>query len=414
MDKPRLRPIEAFPTESERGPMVVIRDPTGLASEMLVMSPEAFLILSLLDGTRTLPEIRVEAARRAGCLVPPGAIEEMLSTLDERRFLQSESFAGWRHQLLAEYLARVVRAMALAGEAYPADRAACAPFLDEILGCAPAVDLDGTLRGLIAPHIDLRRGARGFAAAYRAFGESAHVEGGAWDVVIVLGTAHFAEKGRFILGRHSFETPLAPINCDRPLVEAIERRYPGDLHGDPLAHRREHSIEFQALFLAHTAGPRVPSIVPILATSFDDLMERGEVPWQVPEIEDLVETLREVVHRDGRRVLFLAGADLSHVGLRFGDATPAEGALADAAERVDRAALEAIERVDPAAFYTAVAEARNATRICSVASLYVVLAACGGRRARTLHYEQALEDDGSSMVSFASAALLGDGSDGQR
>ena len=51
METPKLRPVEAFPVEIEGRQMIGLRDPLGISPEVLFLSPEAFFLANLMDGT---------------------------------------------------------------------------------------------------------------------------------------------------------------------------------------------------------------------------------------------------------------------------------------------------------------------------------------------------------------------------
>src|SRR5262249_54290455 len=117
------------------------------------------------------------------------------------------------------------------------------------------------LRALIAPHIDFHRGGPVYAWAYRELQRSDA------DLYVVLGTCHAGMEDPFAVTLKPYDTPLGPVPVDREFCEALGRRYGTDLLGSEIAHRNEHSIEFQAVMLRHLIGDRRPfAIVPVLAS----------------------------------------------------------------------------------------------------------------------------------------------------
>jgi AmmeMemoRadiSam system protein B len=103
----------------------------------------------------------------------------------------------------------------------------------------------------------------------------------------------------------------------------------------------------------------------------------------------------------GRRVCFVASADLAHLGPHYGDPrapTPAEAA---ALERRDRETLAFVERGDAAGFHRDALRDDERRRLCGLAPIYAALRA-SGTGARVLHYER--WTDGVDSVSFAAAA----------
>jgi len=104
-------------------------------------------------------------------------------------------------------------------------------------------------------------------------------------VVVILGTAHSGAGSRFVLCDKGYRTPRGDLPVDREFLARLEKAQGRDLRSEMLVHRSEHSIEFQALFLAHLyAGQPLPGIVPILCTTVEDCLASGRAPEELPEI----------------------------------------------------------------------------------------------------------------------------------
>src|SRR5262249_28024387 len=116
---------------------------------------------------------------------------------------------------------------------------------------------------VIAPHIDFHRGGPAYAWAYRELAERCPA-----DLFVIFGTCHAGMAEPFALTRKDWETPLGPVHVDQPFVDAVEARSGVSCFRSESAHRTEHSIEFQAVFLQYLFGGRRDfTIVPAL-TSF--------------------------------------------------------------------------------------------------------------------------------------------------
>ena len=89
-----------------------------------------------------------------------------------------------------------------------------------------------------------------------------------------------------------------------------------------LAHRDEHSIEFQVLYLQHRLGARPVKIVPILCGGFSALLDEGITPREDEQVERFVAALREAERTHGGATLYVGAIDLSHVGPRFDPREP--------------------------------------------------------------------------------------------
>jgi len=90
------------------------------------------------------------------------------------------------------------------------------------------------------------------------------------------------------------------------------------------------------------------------------------------------------------------------MGARYGDPVPmeAERDLMLEVRRRDRARLDAVEAGDPAAFWALVQENQDDLKWCGSSSLYTLLRAVPGLRARTHHYEH-WQIDPQSVVTVA-------------
>jgi AmmeMemoRadiSam system protein B len=71
----------------------------------------------------------------------------------------------------------------------------------------------------------------------------------------------------FALCRKAFATPLGPWSRHRDASTPSPAAPTFDPYADQFNHKREHSLEFQVVFLKHLLGSRVSKIVPVLAGS---------------------------------------------------------------------------------------------------------------------------------------------------
>jgi hypothetical protein len=172
-------------------------------------------------------------------------------------------------------------------------------------------------------------------------------------------------------------------------------------HGE-LAHRDEHSIEFQAIYLKRRFGHRPLTLVPILCAGFHALLDAGRGARDDATFETLVSAVQEAERSLGGPTLHVAAVDLSHVGRRFGDPELEDPTLAEV-EAKDRAALDAARRGDADGWYQAIAEHEDSTRICGWGATYAMLRCAEPGAGRLLRYEQSREPSGS-MVSIAAMA----------
>ena len=378
--------------------MIALRDPSGLTEAIALLPPAAVAIVQLFDGRRDRRDIAAEFFRRHKQLLPSELLDDLLAQLDDGLFLDSARFHAHVAGVKSAFAAAPVRAAAHAGKSYPGDPATLRPFLDAHFqpGEPPPAP-----RAVIAPHIDLHRGGAAYGATYRALARSDA------DLFIIFGTDHVGADHPFTLTRKHYATPLGDVATDTALVDELASHVDGalDLFADELHHRTEHSIEFQTLLLRHVLGPERPiTVLPVLCGSLHRFIEHRDDPTSDRGIARFLDGLGGLI-RD-RKVCIIAGADLAHVGPRFGDAHPLREPDRDRLARLDAATLEACAQGDARAFLDTVRADRDARRICGIAPIYHTLHLTEGARGDVVAYDQCpADEDGGSLVSIAGVVL---------
>lgn len=417
LDRPRLRPLEAFPMNEGGHQMLALRDPSGLTEAVARLPPQAVAVVQLFDGESTRDQICAEFQRRYGTPLAREVLDRLLEQLDQALFLDSERFRNHSATVFAEFARAPIRPAHLAGKSYPEDPAELAALLDSFFdpprGPGRPVPSSGPLpRAIIAPHIDYHRGGPAYAWAYRPL--ACAVE--APELIVVFGTDHNGVEHPFTLTRKHFDTPLGRLDTDVALVDALTsavRESLGptpaeNLYRDEHHHRGEHAIELQMVWLRHVLGARAEGVrvLPILCGSLQHLIDDG----RTPENDATVETLLAAVERltAGRRTLFVAGADLAHVGPRFGDREPLSSEDRGSLERRDQATLVPAAGGDALGWWSEIARERDCRRVCGLPPIYAMLRAAHPRAGRLAVYAQCPADEaGGSLVSIASV-IFGD------
>ena len=402
-DAPRLRSVEAFPVEQEGRRYVALRDPAGYVAEVIMMPVDLVEILALFDGQHTIAAMRAELRRRHDVDVPRENIEQLIAELDEHGFLESPAFARRRAAIDEAYLGAPSRPASPAGGAYPDDPAELRGRMDGFFtspqGPGPVGAFQGGgVGGLIAPHIDFHRGGPAYAWAYRELAER-----GDADLFVIFGTCHAGMADPFALTRKDYDTPFGPARVDQDVVEALAARARQDCFASELAHRNEHSIEFQAVFLQYLyGGRREIRIVPVLTSFAHEALARGLLPDDDPRVGRFLDALGHLAG-SGRRVAFIAGADLAHVGPRFGDPRPVSQTELATIDREDRAMLQAVEAGDADGFFESVRRDGDRRRICGLSPIYTLLRVRAGAKGMLRQYGQWPDPQG--VVSFASVVF---------
>jgi len=270
-----------------------------------------------------------------------------------------------------------VRKAAVAGTWYPGTAAPLASAVDRHLSAADrdAVDVDGGLVALIAPHAGLMYSGPVAAHAYRLL---RHRQ---FDVAVLVGPSHFVGfEGVSLFPSGGFDTPfgvaLVDADCAASITDASEV-----IHPLPAAHQREHSLEMQLPFLMHLA-PAIP-IVPLL------------MGYQTAATAAALGDALAIALR-GRRALLIASTDLSH----YHDAA--------VASELDRVVIDCVARFDAAGLQAAL----DATpeHACGGGPTVAVMRASwasGARDAVILNYADSgdVSGDKSAVVGYLAAAL---------
>lgn len=399
---PKLRSrLEATPFRRGREVYIALRDLEGLNPETLVVTPHAYFIITLMDGANSVVDMQAAYMRRFGDILFRENVDALVQQLDSHLFLENENSRSHLEQLIAEFRNQPYRPAFHAGMSYEADpeklRAQLHGFFSPENGGpgdpSPA-NPERTIAGLMAPHIDLRSGGPCFAYGYKALLEANPI-----DTCVILGTGHEPLAHHFALSRKDFETPFGPLSADKDFIDEFASRCRLDLFADEFAHRREHTIEFQTLFLKLLL-PEV-RMVPILCSfGVEQIETRSEA------ILAVVQSLRETTANHQKSVCLLASVDLAHIGPRYGDPFRPHAGTVSENKDADHRLLETTAAADAEAFADILVRERNHRRICGLPPLYVMLKTLQGTvSGELLHYDYTKVDGEGSFVTYASMAF---------
>ena len=238
----------------------MLRDTQGIAQGHACIPPALIPIVARFTGEQTCAEIAREVSAEVGQPIPTALVErDWRRSSRTRLFLDGPSYRAALGAVRQQFHDATLRTASHAGGAYASRRGELSAYLDEkclakaVARTAPDPAPSGprrTLTGLIAPHIDPWRGAVGYGHAYAALRDAR------WrtrsDTFVVFGTSHAPMRAavRAVPARRS--TPRSgALSADFEAIDRIAERCPYDPYVDELNHKREHSIEFQAVFLKH-------------------------------------------------------------------------------------------------------------------------------------------------------------------
>ncbi len=408
MEKPKLRPLEVFPLEINGKKVICLRDPLRYGQDLLV-APALLEVIRHFNGSHTIRDIQMAIMRACGQLIYQELIEDVVQQLDDSLLLESDYFREVRRSIDRNFAHASVRPAAHAGTSYPRQITELEAQLEEFfltgVGRPPypsiLTDGDTRLRAIIAPHIDLRCAGACYSWAYQALAQSASD----CETVVILGTSHYGMEGFFILTEKSFETPLGRLESDREFIATLRQELGHKLAGDESAHRLEHSIEFQIVFLQMLFRQRkLPKIVPILVTSFQPLIDQVSSPQEDAEFVAFTNALKRTVAKWPRPLVFVIGADLAHMGPKFGDRFAVKSRLPEI-QQADLAMLKHVADHDVEGFFHSIKSVNDRRRVCGFPPILTFLASVGKLQGKLLKYEQWHEEATQSVVTYASMAF---------
>ena len=410
-DKPRVRPVEAFPVQQDGKTSVYLKDPLNFATP-LGLSPAGSFVLAHFDGQHSFTDVQEAYCKQFGSLLMSDDLKSFVDMLDQHYYLDSERFRDYKNAVVLEFRNQTTRVPAHVGGVYKADPEELKTQLEGFFSASngpglPNSQLAGsTPRAIVAPHIDFHRGGPAYAWAYKPLAES----DGA-DLYILLGTSHYSGQTPYILTLKNFATPLGLVETDRDFVQRLQAKCAEDCFTDEYLHRGEHSLEFQVVFLKYlaqqraalTGRPEKPfKIVPILVSSFHSAVVNQTLPEKDSAVGTFLRTLRDLAALESRRVCFVAGVDLAHVGRQFGDREPITDDFLKWVESEDQELVNRLVALDAPGFFNAVAKDQDKRRICGFSPLYSLIHLLDGARGNHLKYSQAFTPETGSAVTFSS------------
>jgi len=412
MECPKLRNLEFFPVREGETQSVGLRDPEGISDGILFLPPNIFYLVQFLDGQHTRNQIAGEYLKRFGEILMPQWVDKFIADLDEKLFLEDERFEAAKGALLASFRAQPTRPAMFAGKSYEAEPERLKQQVDGFFrpkegpGSSPSEHAGQALKAIVAPHVEINQAGPIYAWAYKEVREARTP-----DVFVILGTARGVIETLFACTDKDFETPLGLVKADREFLRHF-RAHGGEVFfQDELAHRKDHAIEFQTVFLQHVLGAAKPiTIVPVLCSfshlhfSHPNLLAQGQ------RVGQFLEAFRKTLAAFGKEVCFVVSGDLAHIGMRYGDPKPPTDFSFHKTMQADLAMLNHAENGDPDAFLQFIQKEDDARRIGLLPPLYTMLKLVGdpsggAPKGSVLRYDRATVDQYNSTVTYAAMAF---------
>ncbi len=392
---PRLRfNLDFVPSSEPEKPGLYIRDPYHYSDATLLIPPPLVQALECFDGQQSSRDLRAELVRITGEIEVSEIEKHLHDALNDAGFLENDRYREMKAAREAEFAQEEVREAAFAGSAYPDKPASLKKLLTSRIGAAEG---DSSTVAVAAPHASPDASWDTYKAAYQNLPSP---EDAADLTFVILGTSHYGAPERFGLTRKSFETPFGRTQTNQALINELAGAAPEAIRMEDYCHAVEHSIEFQVVFLQHLYGPNV-RILPILCGPYVKSVYQGGMPEDTEHVARFLDTLGNMGAREGRKLFWVLGIDMAHMGRRYGDSLRATANLGEmvAIEMRDRDRIHQINAGDRSGYWSLVRDGHDDLKWCGSAPLYTFMKVMPGLKGELLKYHQ-WQIDPQSVVSF--------------
>ncbi len=386
--------------EAEGLKFFILYDPKEYALQPIELPIEFLPLLQLFNGETTLKNLYeiLDSKNQPGFNHEP--IIQLVEVLDVLGFLDTSKFHEIKKDI-DEYLASPVRQPVCAGNSYSKEPEALRFEIDALLSSANPNGIRQGANAIVVPHIDFRIGKLShevYSTGYQAIKDSDA------DLFVIFGTAHYGNSDLFMLSRKDFATPLGITKTDNELIDDLLAELPYKPSIDEMTHRNEHSVELQVVLLQHLFAERDFKILPVLTGSFYKYINDNKNPSTDNKFIQFIETLKSIIKRKNRKAVYIASADLAHIGRKFDDKFDAEPELPKL-RLEDMQLIQKLENLDSDSFFKQIADCGDSRKICGLSPIYTLLKIASPSKSRFLKYNQWNETETKSAVTFASLSF---------
>ncbi|MDX1412122.1 MAG: AmmeMemoRadiSam system protein B [Nitrospirales bacterium] len=405
---PILRNLQYSPLKQGDEQYIVLWDPSGLSSEKLVIPLNYFYMFQFFDGEHSLEQVGAEYLKKYGEFIMPDRLIRLVSDLDEKLFLEGERYDQAKAEALTAYRSQPVRQAMFAGKSYEADletlKNQISGFFESKEGPeqTPSANQGKKIKAIVAPTFEPKEAGPLYAWAYKELKEAITP-----DVFVIIGTCHSGlERGITITDR-DFETPLGMVTVNKPILDYI-RKHGGEIFfEEDIKHKHEHSIEFQLPLLQQTIGnQKTVTIVPVLCSFSPSVLANPDEKPVFDHIDKFLRLLKEAITTTGQDVCVIAGANLAHIGLRYGDQKPPTDFSFHRCMQADLEMLKNVEELKPEEFAQYILTEGDTRHILGFSAIFLLLKLIEAEKGEVLRYDRGITDQFNSTVTYASMAFF--------
>lgn len=293
--RPKLRAAQRYPMRRGGEDLCVLHDPLGLC-EPFAIDADMGPVLDLLDGQRTVAQVRQSLLMRGTLDVDAESLGAFVDELSRTGWLDDDAFRARWAQLQDEFFEADARPNELS-EAHPSlaeDLANALPERDRF-----AHDGAATLGALLPD--------RSAALAPGLLDQALSALPRDCELCVAFSPGHHPGLMPVALTSLHYDTVAGRVDADRARVARAFEALPWTLQ-EEIRHRRAPIMEWHLTVLRRAFAERMPPVLAVLSGpgTFQDRERCGAfLAWLRAETE-------------GRRVFWSAAADLSHSGAAYG------------------------------------------------------------------------------------------------
>jgi AmmeMemoRadiSam system protein B len=209
----------------------------------------------------------------------------------------------------------------------------------------------------------------------------------------------------FSLTEKDFETPLGKVKTDRGMVRKLREAGRPIISDNDFAHKAEHSLEFQVIFLQHLLAPGSFTIIPILCGPVMTSLSGCTRQAYVEKAKPFLKALSEILEEEDEETLLVAGVDFSHIGPKFGHDMPATH-LESQSQNHDQKLLKAVSEGKTDEFWEESLRVADRFNVCGFSAMAGLMEVIPPSKGHVLDYQCWHEQATRSAVSFAAVVFL--------
>ncbi len=379
---------------------IILSDPKEYAPEKISLPLELTAFLQFLDGTMTIDSI-IETLKSYNLNeenIKPYI--DLIFYFELMGFLESHTYFSLKEDW-ERYNSSPIRPAVCSGNSYPDSPEMLIKVFDSMVSLVDGIKLQKPVDAILAPHLDFRTGLdtmRAYALAY------SYIKSSDSDLFVIFGTAHYRSSNNFMLSQKDFATPLGLVETDRKLIEEMKSINNSVVFIDELAHRFEHSIEFQVVLLKYFFPNKPFKILPVLVGSYNNYIRKKKYPNDDPNFKEFIKILNEGIDNLGCKTVFIASGDLAHIGRKFNDNFDAKDKISELIEE-DNIITENLKNCNSKQLFNHIMSNKDKWKVCGLAPFYTLLEVVRPRKGYMLQYGVYDEKETNSAVSFASLAF---------